>query len=71
MKSKGFKIRSLASAINQRQGFLGVRLGFRVQNKLLKQQVQSPLYRMEQGDVGQRKSGKKNNRVQSRTRDIL
>lgn len=44
MKSKGFKIRSPASAINQRQGSLGVRLGLGIQNEPLKQQVQSPLF---------------------------
>lgn len=44
MKSKGFKIRSLASAINQTQGSLGIHLGLGVQNEPLKQQVQSPLF---------------------------
>lgn len=44
MQFKGFTIRSMASAINQRQGSSGVRRGLRVQNEPLKQQVESPLF---------------------------
>lgn len=52
MKSKGFKIRSLASAINQRQVSLGVPLGLGVQNKPLKQQVQSTVNGLVNGAGG-------------------
>lgn len=45
MQFKGFKIRSMASAINQRQGSSGVRRDLGVQNEPLKQQVQRPLFR--------------------------
>lgn len=44
MQFKGFTIRSMASAINQRQGSSGIRSGLRVQNEPLKQQVESPLF---------------------------
>lgn len=72
MKSKGFKMRSLASAINQRQGCLGVHCGLGVQNAPLKQQVQSPLFsegsrRMQ----GKERVGKEKYRVQNRPRGIL
>lgn len=52
MKSKGFKIRSLASAINQRQGSLGVPLGLGVQIEPLKQQVQSTVNGLVNGAEG-------------------
>lgn len=52
MKSKGFKIRSLASAINQRQGSLGVPLGLGVQNEPFKQQVQSTVNGLVNGAGG-------------------
>lgn len=74
MKSKGFKIRSLASAINQRQGSLGVRLGLGVQNEPLKQQVQSTANSLVDGAGGckaKEEWKKQNYRVQNRTKDIL
>lgn len=45
MQFKGFKIRSMASAINQRQGSSGGRRDLGIQNEPLKQQVQPPLFR--------------------------
>lgn len=41
--SKGFKIRSMASTINQRRSFSGVHLRVQVQNEPKEQQVKDPL----------------------------
>lgn len=41
--SKGFKIRSMASTINQRRSFSGVHLRVQAQNEPKEQQVKDPL----------------------------
>lgn len=76
MQFKGFTIRSMASAINQRQGSSGVRRGLRVQNEPLKQQVESPLFSEQSRRV---QTGERVNqifffflqRMQNRTNNIL
>lgn len=71
MKFKGFKIRSMASAINQRQGSSGVRLGLGVQNEPLKQQVESPLFSERSRRVQTEERVGKLQRVHKRIKDAL